>query len=108
MKSPSQRFELIYDPEVKQHLKAIDRKYYSLIRNTLETQLWFEPDIETRNRKPLKRSVTFEADWELRFGPGNRFRAFYEVNREQGKVYILAIGVKRGNRLIVGKEEIQL
>ena len=108
MMSPSQRFELIYAPEVKQHLRAIDRKYYSLVRRTLETQLWYEPDVETRNRKPLKRSVTFEADWELRFGPGNQFRAFYEVDRGQGKVYILAIGVKQGNRLFIGREEVQL
>ena len=106
--SSKQRFELIYAPEVKQHLKAIERKYYSLIRNTLETQLWFEPDVETRNRKPLKRPVVFEADWELRFGPDNRFRAFYEVNRERGAVYILVISVKRGNRLFVGGEEVPL
>ena len=106
--SSKQRFELIYAPEVKQHLKAIERKHYSLIRNTLETQLWLEPDVETRNRKPLKRPVVFEADWELRFGPDNRFRAFYEVNRERGVVYILAISVKRGNRLFVGGEEVPL
>jgi len=104
--SPQQRFELIYAPEVKQHLKAIGRKYYSLVRETLETQLWFEPDVETKNRKPLKRPIIFEADWELRFGPGNRFRAFYEIDRERGKVHILAIGVKRRNRLFVGKEEV--
>ena len=108
MMSSSRRFELIYAPEVKQHLRAIDHKYYSLIRNTLETQLWFEPDRETRNRKPLKCSVTFEADWELHFGPGNRFRVFYEVDREQGQVYILAIGVKRENRLFVGGKEMRL
>ena len=106
--SPAQCFEIIYAPEVRQHLKAIERKYYSLIRNTTETQLWFEPVVETRNRKPLRRSIVFEADWELRFGPGNQFRLFYEVNREQGEVYVLAIGVKRGDRLFVGGEEIQL
>ena len=108
MMSPAQCFDIIYAPEVRQHLKMIERKYYSLIRSAIETQLWFEPDVETRNRKPLKRPTVFEADWELRFGPGNQFRLFYEVNREQGEVYILAIGVKRRDRLFVGRDEVQL
>jgi hypothetical protein len=65
---------------VKLHLKTIERKYHSLIRTTIENELQFEPDVETRNRKPLKRPVTFEAEWELRFGPDNRFRVFYGIN----------------------------
>jgi mRNA-degrading endonuclease RelE of RelBE toxin-antitoxin system len=105
---PKRRYELIYAPQVKQHLKAIERKYYSLIRSKIEEQLSFEPDVETRNRKPLKRVVAFEAEWEIRFGPDNRFRVFYQVDPRQNKVYILAIGVKRGNRLLIGGEEIEL
>jgi hypothetical protein len=45
-------FDLIYDPEVKQHLQVIERKYHSLIRHTIEEQLQFEPEVETKNRKP--------------------------------------------------------
>jgi hypothetical protein len=48
------------------------------------------------------------AEWEIRFGPGNRFRVFYEVDREEGTVYILAIGVKERERLYIGGEEIEL
>ena len=66
------------------------------------------PSVETRNRKPLKRPVAFESEWEMRFGPNNRFQVFYEVNQEQGEVYILAIGVKRRNRLYIGGEEVEL
>jgi hypothetical protein len=62
-------FDLIYDPEVIGHLRAIDSKYHSLIRATVERQLAIEPETETRNRKPLKRPVAFGAQWELRFGP---------------------------------------
>jgi len=51
--------------------------------------------------------VTFEATWELRFGPGNRFRVFYAVSHERREVQILAIGTKERNRLIVGREEIR-
>lgn len=103
-----QRFLLIYAPIVKLHLKTIGRKYHSLIRTTIENELQFEPDIETRNRKPLKRPVTFEAEWELRFGPDNRFRVFYDINIESHEVYILAIGVKEGNRLFIGGKEVKL
>ena len=102
------RFELIYAPQVKNHLRAIERKHHSLIRRTIETQLQFEPNVETRNRKPLKRSVEFEADWEIRFGPENSFRVFYSVEQENRQVFILAIGIKRGNRLIIGGEEVNL
>ncbi len=100
------RYTIIYDPEVKQHLKAIERRHYSLIRTAIENQLQFEPDVETRNRKPLTRPVEFEAGWELRCGPDNRFRVFYQVDVEQREVYILAIGVKVGNRVWIGGEEV--
>jgi mRNA-degrading endonuclease RelE of RelBE toxin-antitoxin system len=102
------RFDLIYAPQVKEHLQAIERKYHSLIRRTIKTQLQFEPNVETRNRKPLKRPVELEVDWEIRFGPDNRFRVFYSVEQENRQVFILAIGVKRGNRLIIGREEVNL
>jgi hypothetical protein len=103
-----QSFLLIYAPIAKLHLKAIERKYHSLIRTTIENELQFEPDVETRNRKPLKRPVTFEAEWEIRFGPDNRFRVFYDINIESHEVYILAIGVKEGNRLLIGGKEVKL
>jgi mRNA-degrading endonuclease RelE of RelBE toxin-antitoxin system len=64
--------------------------------------------VETRNRKPLKRPTVLGGDWEIRFGPNNRFRVFYAVNRESSEVYILAIGEKRGNRLLVGGQEVEL
>jgi len=70
--------------------------------------LSFEPDMETRNRKPLQRPVAFEADWELRFGPDNRFRVLYAIDLEFREVQILAVGVKERNRLTIAGEEVQL
>ena len=98
-------FALVYAAEVKQHLRAIETKYHSLIHSEVKSQLLFEPDVETRNRKPLQRPGTFGAQWELRLGPDNRFRVFYEVNAEQREVRILAVGVKDRNRLFIGGEE---
>ena len=102
------RFELIYAPIVKQHVKAIDLKYHHLIREAIETQLGVDPDVETKNRKPLRRPATFGAKWEIRFGPHNRFRVFYKVNRDDEQVEILAIGEKEGSQLFIGGEEVEL
>ena len=101
-------YRLVYAPQVNQHLKAIEPKHYSLIRTEIEKQLKFQPTVETGNRKPLKRHTSFEGEWELRLGPDNRFRVFYEVDMEHREVYILAVGFKEGNRLFIGGEEIRL
>jgi len=108
MMAPRARFEIIYPPIIKQHLKAIEPKFYTLIRESLEQQLQTQPDIETRNRKPLRRPVVFGARWEIRFGPDNRFRAFYRIEYEQKQVILLAIAEKTGNRLLIGGEEVEL
>jgi mRNA-degrading endonuclease RelE of RelBE toxin-antitoxin system len=100
-------FALVYAAEVRQHLRAIETKYHSLIQAEVETHLLFEPEVETRNRKPLQRPMAFGAQWELRLGPGNRFRVFYEVRAERREVRILAVGVKERNRLFVGGEEVR-
>ena len=102
------RFELVYAPQVREHLKAIERQYHGLIREVIEDRLLFEPEVETRNRKPLKRVVAFGAEWEIRFGPNNRFRVFYEVDRTEGAVYVLAVGEKARDRLYIGGEEVEI
>jgi mRNA-degrading endonuclease RelE of RelBE toxin-antitoxin system len=102
-----QPFALTYADEVKEHLRAIEAKYHSVIQSAIETQLLHEPDVETRNRKPLKRPITYGADWELRLGPDNRFRVFYQVNTEGREVRVLAVGVKDRSRLFFGGEEFE-
>jgi mRNA-degrading endonuclease RelE of RelBE toxin-antitoxin system len=103
-----QPFALIYDPEVTGHLAAIEPKYHSLIRSTIEEQLRFEPETATRNRKPLERPIDLGARWELRLGPGNRFRVFYRVETEEQRVRILAIAVKERSRIFLAGEEVKL
>jgi len=101
------QFALVYAGEVKQHLRDIETKYHSLIQSEAQAQLVFHPDTETRNRKPLKRPIAFGADWELRLGPDNRFRVFYQVHAVSREVRILAVGVKDRNRLLIGGEEFE-
>ena len=102
-------FELVYDEEVAHHLISIERKHHSLIRQTIEEQLCYEPEKKTRNRKPLSASTEFGEDtWEIRFGPGNRFRVFYRVDTKGRVVRILAIGVKIRAGLWIGGERFEL
>lgn len=106
--SPRRSYELIYDPEILNHLSKIERKYRVLIRKQIEKMLTYEPQTEVRNRKPLLRPSVFGTAWELRFGPDNRFRVFYRTEPDLHQVHILAIGVKRGNRLFIGGKEFEL
>jgi hypothetical protein len=101
-------YSLIYAPVVHQHLGTIDAKYDSLIRAKIGEQLTHEPDVATRNRKPVRPPDAFQAEWELRFGPNNRFHVFYRINREAREVRVVAVGVKDRNHLLIGGEEVSL
>jgi mRNA-degrading endonuclease RelE of RelBE toxin-antitoxin system len=99
-------FALSFAPEVISHLDEIERKHHGLIRQTIQAQLSYTPTRETRNRKPTEQPTPLGATWELRFGPKNCFRVFYEVDEVEHTVWILAIGVKEGARLFIGGKEI--
>ena len=98
-------FRIVYAPEVSKHFDYIDRKYWNLIREKIEEQLLYSPDKETRNRKPL-RKPPIPNRWEIRFGPTNTFRVFYEIDIEKHTVRVLAIGYKENERLYIGGKEI--
>src|SRR6516225_10069556 len=99
------RFTLSFAPEAIEHLDLIASKYHRLLRRTIKEQLTFTPIEETRNRKPLDQPAPFESSWELRCGPDNRFRVFYDVDSASHEVQVLAIGVKDRSRLLIGGEE---
>jgi hypothetical protein len=101
----SSRFTLSFAPEAIGHLDLIESKYHGLLRRTIREQLVHTPDKETRNRKPLEQPAPFGASWELRCGPGNRFRVFYDFDTAAQEVEVLAIGVKDRNRLLIAGEE---
>jgi len=102
------RFTLIFAPEAIDHMDAIERKYHRLIQRAIDEQLSYTPEKETRNRKPLTPPAPFGATWELRCGPRNRFRVFYEAVSAEQTVRVLAVGVKEGSRLLIGGEEFRL
>jgi hypothetical protein len=99
------RFTLVFAPETVEHLDAIERKYHGLIERTIDKQLQYTPEKQTRNRKPLDELGPYGAAWELRFGPSNRFRVFYEVDATALEVHVLAIGVKEREKLLIAGKE---
>lgn len=101
------RFDIVFAPETLDHLDAIQRSHHKLIQVTVEEQLSFVPEQETRNRKPLERPAPFGATWELRFGPAHCLRVFYEIDFRTRSVQVLAIGVKERNKLFIGGEEFE-
>ena len=101
-------FALSFAPEAIEHLDLIDSKYHGLLRRAISEQLTHTPTAETRSRKPLDQPAPFGASWELRCGPDNRFRIFYEVDSAAHEVQVLAIGVKDRDRLLMGEEEYEL
>ena len=101
-------FAISYAPETYKHLDWIELKYRRLVAMTIKEQLSHTPTTTTRNGKPLEEPASFGATWELRFRPKNLFRVFYDVNLEEKTVSVLAIGVKEGNRLFIGRQEFEL
>jgi hypothetical protein len=99
------KFALSFAPQAIEHLDLIESKYHGLLRRTIREQLTSTPAQETRNRKPLDQPAPFGASWELRCGPANRFRVFYDVDSASQEVQVLAVGVKDRNRLLIGGEE---
>src|SRR6266481_5358494 len=96
------KFTLSFATEAIEHLDLIEAKYHGLVRQTINEQLTVAPTKETRNRKPLEQPAPFGASWELRCGPDNRFRVFYDVDSESQQVQVLAVGVKDRSRLLIG------
>ena len=101
----SKRYALVFAPEVVHDLAFIERKYHSLLRRQIRLHLATGPEGETRKRKALEVPAPSGAQWELRLGPHNRFRVFYEVELGAAIVTVLAIGVKDRNVLRIGGEE---
>ena len=70
------------------------------IHQTAEQQLSHEPLTPTRHRKALRPNDL--SQWEVRVGS---YRIFYDAYEASGSVIVKAVGMKRGNRLLIrGKE----
>jgi mRNA-degrading endonuclease RelE of RelBE toxin-antitoxin system len=93
-------YEIEFTPEALEDLKSFRKFEQNEIIDGIETQLKYEPTVETRQRKQLRPNDI--AEWELRIG---KFRVFYNVEEEVLIVSIEAVGFKIGNMLFIRGEK---
>ena len=75
-----------------------------IVLDTVDEQLAYEPITETRDRKPMRPNPL--APWELRIG---NLRVYYDVEEDpELVVFIRAVGVKRRERVHVGRKVIEI
>ena len=58
-------YAILFAPETLDHLDAIERKDHRFIREAIDEQLKHEPEVPTRNRKPLEEPSAIGAAWVL-------------------------------------------
>jgi mRNA-degrading endonuclease RelE of RelBE toxin-antitoxin system len=83
-------WSVMYTSDAREDLRKMRRVHLSRIRDAIERGLGHEPDVVTKNRKPLadlSSPLSEErAVWELRVGP---HRVFNDVDPEEQKVTVL-------------------
>lgn len=98
------KYRIEYSPETEDHFRVLAKSQRVTIFDAVEKQLRHQPDVETRNRKPMRPNPI--APWELRIG---RLRVYYDIEREpEAVVNILAVGIKERNSVRIGNEVIEL
>ena len=104
-------YDIRYMPIASEQLRALLTSDQRTVVDNVDEQLRHEAEVETRNRKRMRPNNL--ATWELRVGD---LRVFYEIEppAPAGEepvlptVVILAVGLKKGNRLWIGDEEVEL
>ena len=96
-------FHVEFSRRARDNLKGFRKRDQQIIVDAIVAQLSHQPGQPTRQRKKLEDNDL--APWELRVGD---FRVFYDIERENVVVIIVAIGKKTHNILRIGDEEIDL
>ena len=93
-------FAINLSDEALEELRQFRKRDSTTLLDEIERQLTYQPDVETRNRKPLRAHPL--SQWELRV---DKFRIFYDIDVENGTVLVKAVGVKIGANLFIRGEE---
>jgi mRNA-degrading endonuclease RelE of RelBE toxin-antitoxin system len=96
-------YELEFTQGAIDDLRFLKKHEQQQVITGIESQLLYEPAVETRNRKRL--SPNKVSEWELRLG---KFRVFYDVESAVRIVKVEAVGYKDGNQLFIRGEPYQL
>jgi mRNA-degrading endonuclease RelE of RelBE toxin-antitoxin system len=93
-------YQIEFTPESVQDLRYFKRFEQNIIIDAIQTQLIYEPTVETKNR--FRRNPPDIAAWELRIGI---FRVFYNVDELVQIVSIERIGEKPNNPVFFRGQE---
>ena len=97
-------YRIEYSPDAEGHLRFLTMRQCAVILDRVDEQLTHQPDVETKNRKPMRPNPL--APWELRIG---KLRVYYDVDGEpEWVVYIRAVGVKERSRVRIAGEVFDL
>lgn len=97
-------YRIEYSPAAEDHLRRLTARERAIVVDAVDTQLAFEPRVETRNRKPMRPNPL--APWELRTGD---LRIYYDVQEAPERaVFVRAVGVKDRDRVRIAGEVIEL
>jgi mRNA-degrading endonuclease RelE of RelBE toxin-antitoxin system len=97
------KFAIKYTDDALDDLPSLRKYDQVIILDQVERQLSHEALVETRNRKRLRPNRV--AEWEVRIA---HFRVFYDVQPKDQLVKVVAVGYKKGSRLILRGEEFEL
>jgi mRNA-degrading endonuclease RelE of RelBE toxin-antitoxin system len=93
-------YEIEFTPESVEDLGYFKKFEQNIIIDAIQTQLLYEPIVETKNR--FRRNPPDIAEWELRVGV---FRVFYNVDELVEIVSIERIGKKPNNSVFFRGQE---
>src|SRR3989338_322605 len=97
-------FQIDFSPDVRRHMKSLTARQRSIVMDGIEKQLVQEALVETGNRRPMRPNPL--APWELRIG---NLRIYYDaVVEPEPLVVVLAVGMKRRNKIYIGGMEVTL
>ncbi|MGK7929364.1 MAG: type II toxin-antitoxin system RelE/ParE family toxin [Spirulina sp.] len=85
-------YQIEFTSDALKDLRDFRKFEQNTIIDAIQTQLAYEPTVETRNR--FRRNPPTIAEWELRIG---EFRVFYNVEESIQIVSIERIGQKPNN-----------
>ena len=93
-------FSIDISDDADRHLDFFPAHDQMIILAGIEEQLSHQPNVRTRNRKPMRQNLL--GRWELRI---QRFRVIYNIEVETETVVVMAIAAKEGNKFVIeGKE----
>ena len=89
-------FKIDFSREAFEDLRALKKSDQVQIVAVIRSQLRYQPNVVTRNRKRLRPNEV--AQWELRVG---KFRILYNVDDRDLSVVVEAVAFKVGNVFFV-------